>query len=219
MASHSRSRTTSTSPGCPRALAARGSQPCPSGLAPVVERLLDAGALFVGKTNMDQFATGLVGTRSPYGACSSVFDRRAGERRLELRARRLRSRSGTPASRSGPTPPARAACRLHSTASWGSSRPAASSALVACVPACASIDCVSLLATSVRRRGAGVRCRGRIRRGRPLEQARAAVRRAAAATDRGPAGRARRSPMKPAALSAWEMAREQDGRALDGRGG
>ena len=46
----------------------------PERSAPVVQRLLDAGALFVGKTNMDQFATGLVGTRSPYGACSSVFD-------------------------------------------------------------------------------------------------------------------------------------------------
>ena len=42
--------------------------------ATVVQRLLDAGALPVGKTNMDQFATGLVGSRSPYGRCSSVFD-------------------------------------------------------------------------------------------------------------------------------------------------
>ncbi|GAA2334616.1 allophanate hydrolase [Streptomyces violaceusniger] len=35
--------------------------------APAVQRLLDAGALVLGKTNMDQFATGLVGTRSPHG--------------------------------------------------------------------------------------------------------------------------------------------------------
>ena len=35
--------------------------------ATVVERLVNAGATCVGKTNMDQFATGLVGTRSPYG--------------------------------------------------------------------------------------------------------------------------------------------------------
>ena len=32
-----------------------------------VEKLLEAGALPIGKTNMDQFATGLVGTRSPFG--------------------------------------------------------------------------------------------------------------------------------------------------------
>jgi allophanate hydrolase len=45
----------------------------PERSAPVVELLEAAGAILVGKTNMDQFATGLVGTRSPYGACSSVF--------------------------------------------------------------------------------------------------------------------------------------------------
>ena len=43
--------------------------------APVVERLLAAGALVVGKTNLDQFATGLVGTRSPYGSPGCVFNR------------------------------------------------------------------------------------------------------------------------------------------------
>ena len=36
--------------------------------APAVQRLVDAGAIVLGKTNLDQFATGLVGTRSPYGA-------------------------------------------------------------------------------------------------------------------------------------------------------
>jgi allophanate hydrolase len=40
--------------------------------ATVVQKLLDAGALWVGKTNLDQFATGLVGTRSPYGRPASV---------------------------------------------------------------------------------------------------------------------------------------------------
>ncbi|MCW3014104.1 MAG: allophanate hydrolase [Solirubrobacterales bacterium] len=44
--------------------------------APVVTLLLEAGALLVGKTNLDQFATGLVGTRTPYGACASVVDPR-----------------------------------------------------------------------------------------------------------------------------------------------
>lgn len=42
--------------------------------ANVVRRLLEAGAVLLGKTNLDQFATGLVGTRSPYGAPSSVFE-------------------------------------------------------------------------------------------------------------------------------------------------
>ncbi|WP_308285272.1 allophanate hydrolase [Actinoplanes hulinensis] len=41
--------------------------------APVVRRLRAAGAIVVGKTNLDQFATGLTGARSPYGAPESVF--------------------------------------------------------------------------------------------------------------------------------------------------
>src|SRR4051812_33592312 len=55
---------------------------CPTRDAPAaahataVRRLVDAGAVPIGKTNMDQFATGLVGTRSPYGACTSVFSER-----------------------------------------------------------------------------------------------------------------------------------------------
>ncbi len=40
----------------------------------VVQRLIDAGAIPIGKTNMDQFATGLNGTRSPYGACRNAFN-------------------------------------------------------------------------------------------------------------------------------------------------
>jgi len=39
----------------------------PEGSAGVIERLLAAGALCIGKTNLDQFATGLNGSRSPYG--------------------------------------------------------------------------------------------------------------------------------------------------------
>ena len=48
----------------------------PAGSATVVQALVDAGAIAIGKTNLDQFATGLVGMRSPHGACSSVFDAR-----------------------------------------------------------------------------------------------------------------------------------------------
>ena len=46
----------------------------PTQSAAVVQKLIDAGAIPVGKTNLDQFATGLVGTRSPYGACRNSFD-------------------------------------------------------------------------------------------------------------------------------------------------
>ncbi|MGN2433929.1 allophanate hydrolase [Pseudomonas syringae] len=42
--------------------------------AHVVQRLLDSGALLIGKTNLDQFATGLVGVRSPYGAVRNAHD-------------------------------------------------------------------------------------------------------------------------------------------------
>lgn len=42
--------------------------------APAVRHLLDAGAVLIGKTNLDQFATGLVGVRSPYGVPRNVFD-------------------------------------------------------------------------------------------------------------------------------------------------
>ncbi|MGX1268911.1 allophanate hydrolase [Streptomyces phaeoluteigriseus] len=57
-----------TTAGCP-AYAYR-----PEADAPVVARLRAAGALVLGTTNLDQFATGLVGTRSPYGAVRSARD-------------------------------------------------------------------------------------------------------------------------------------------------
>jgi allophanate hydrolase len=48
----------------------------PAASAAAVERLVEAGAVPIGKTNLDQFATGLVGARTPYGACASVVDPR-----------------------------------------------------------------------------------------------------------------------------------------------
>ncbi len=59
-----------TTAGCP-AYAYR-----PTRSARVVERLEAAGAICIGKTNLDQFATGLNGTRSPFGPCASAFDTR-----------------------------------------------------------------------------------------------------------------------------------------------
>ena len=66
----------------------------------VVERLIAAGAIPIGKTNLDQFATGLVGVRSPYGVPRNALQRRSHPRRLQLglggggrrRARALRAR-------------------------------------------------------------------------------------------------------------------------------
>lgn len=46
----------------------------PTRSATVVEKLMAAGAIPIGKTNLDQFATGLVGIRSPYGPCRNAFD-------------------------------------------------------------------------------------------------------------------------------------------------
>jgi allophanate hydrolase len=57
-----------TSAACP-AFAYR-----PAANAPAVQRLIDAGAILIGKTNLDQFATGLVGVRSPYGIPLNPFD-------------------------------------------------------------------------------------------------------------------------------------------------
>jgi allophanate hydrolase len=48
----------------------------PERSATVVQRLQAAGAVLMGKTNLDQFATGLVGTRSPYGEVPNSFDAR-----------------------------------------------------------------------------------------------------------------------------------------------
>jgi allophanate hydrolase len=113
--------------------------------APVVERLLEAGAILIGKTNMDQFATGLVGVRSPYGVCSSVFN--------------ARYISGGSSSGSA-VAVAKGLCAFAlGTDTAGSGRvPAAFNRLVGMkptrgllsttgvVPACRSLDCVSIFA-------------------------------------------------------------------------
>jgi allophanate hydrolase len=116
--------------------------------AHVVDRLIAAGAIPIGKTNMDQFATGLTGTRTPYGACASVADPRyiSGG-----------SSSGSAVVVADGTVPF-----ALGTDTAGSGRvPAAFNGIVGCkpslgrigtsgiVPACRSLDCVSVLSTDV----------------------------------------------------------------------
>lgn len=58
-----------TTAACPSYATDPRGRPGPAArTAPAVQALVDAGAVVLGKTNLDQFATGLVGTRSPYGA-------------------------------------------------------------------------------------------------------------------------------------------------------
>ncbi|ROP63682.1 allophanate hydrolase [Curtobacterium sp. ZW137] len=60
--------------GLPTTAAARSYAYTPTADATAVARLRAAGAVVVGKTNLDQFATGLVGTRSPFGAVRNAWD-------------------------------------------------------------------------------------------------------------------------------------------------
>ena len=111
--------------------------------ATVVRSLERAGALLVGKTNMDQFATGLVGTRSPYGACSSVFDERfisggsSSGSAVAVAAGMVSFSLGTDTAGSGRVPAA-----FNNLIGLKPTRGVLSASGV--VPACRSLDCVSL---------------------------------------------------------------------------
>jgi allophanate hydrolase len=120
----------------------------PGAHAPVVARLLAAGALCIGKTNLDQFATGLVGTRSPYGVPRNPFD--------------PRYITGGSSSGSGVAVAAGLVSFALGTDTAGSGRvPAAFTNIVGLkpspgllstsgvVPACRSLDCVSIFALTV----------------------------------------------------------------------
>lgn len=113
--------------------------------ATVVRRLEEAGALLIGKTNMDQFATGLVGTRSPYGACASIFDSRyisggSSSGSAVAVAKKLVTFSlGTDTAGSGRVPAA-----FNGLIGLKPTRGLLSTTGV--VPACRSLDCVSIFA-------------------------------------------------------------------------
>jgi allophanate hydrolase len=120
----------------------------PSTSAPVVERLLAAGALLVGKTNLDQFATGLVGTRSPYGVPANPFDERyitggSSSGSAAAVARGLVAFAlGTDTAGSGRVPAA-----FTNLVGYKPSGGLFSTRGV--VPACRSLDCVSIFALTV----------------------------------------------------------------------
>ncbi len=113
--------------------------------ATVVQRLCAAGAIAIGKTNLDQFATGLVGTRSPYGACRNVYDHRyisggsSSGSAVAVAAGLVSFSLGTDTAGSGRVPAAfnnlvgmKPSCGRISTHGV--------------VPACRSLDCVSIFA-------------------------------------------------------------------------
>ena len=116
--------------------------------ATAVQRLLDAGAILVGKTNMDQFATGLVGVRSPYGACSSVFDSKyisggsSSGSAVAVASNLVSFSLGTDTAGSGRVPAAfNGIVGLKPTRGWVSA--------AGVVPACRSLDCISIFAKDV----------------------------------------------------------------------
>jgi Asp-tRNA(Asn)/Glu-tRNA(Gln) amidotransferase A subunit family amidase len=93
--------------------------------SPVVNRLIEAGAIPIGKTNLDQFATGLAGVRSPYGIPRNPFDPRyipGGSSSGPA----VSVASGLVSSRSAATPAAPGAFRPPSTILSASSRRGAS---------------------------------------------------------------------------------------------
>jgi allophanate hydrolase len=121
----------------------------PTATAPVVARLVEAGAVLVGKTNLDQFATGLVGTRSPYGVPRNPIDARlipggsSSGSAVAVAAGLAGFALGTDTAGSGRVP---AAC--NNIVGLKPSRGRLSTRGI--VPACRSLDCVSVFAATVR---------------------------------------------------------------------
>lgn len=120
----------------------------PARSAAVVEYLDQAGALFVGKTNLDQFATGLTGTRSPFGACGCVYNRdyvsggSSSGSAVAVAAGLVAFALGTDTAGSGRVPAAfNGLVGLKPTKGRWSTR--------GLVPACRSLDCISVFASTV----------------------------------------------------------------------
>jgi allophanate hydrolase len=116
--------------------------------ATVVRRLEAAGAVVVGVTNLDQFATGLVGTRSPYGICPNprwpdlVAGGSSSGSAAAVAAGLVDLGLGTDTAGSGRVPAAaNGIVGLKPTRGWLST--------AGVVPACQSLDCMSIFATTV----------------------------------------------------------------------
>ena len=120
----------------------------PEAHARVVARLIAAGALPIGKTNLDQFATGLVGVRSPYGIPHNPFDDRyivggsSSGSAVSVAVGEVSFALGTDTAGSGRVPAA-----FNNIVGLKPSRGLLSTAGV--VPACRSLDCVSVFALTV----------------------------------------------------------------------
>ena len=120
----------------------------PSTSALVVQRLVDAGALFIGKVNLDQLATGLVGARSPYGTPTNPFDARmipggsSSGSGVAVAVGHVSFALGTDTAGSGRVP-----AGFNNVVGLKPTRGALSTRGV--VPACRSFDCVSVFALTV----------------------------------------------------------------------
>ncbi len=120
----------------------------PSRDATCVARLRQAGALIIGKTNLDQFATGLVGVRTPYGICRNLFDDKlipggsSTGSAIAVAAGLTPLALGTDTAGSGRVP-----AGFNNIVGLKPSRGLVSAAGV--VPACRTLDCVSIFALTV----------------------------------------------------------------------
>lgn len=120
----------------------------PAQSADVVASLEAAGAIVLGKTNLDQFATGLVGTRSPYGAVPNAFDAgyvsggSSSGSAVAVAKGLAHFALGTDTAGSGRVPAA-----FNNIVGVKPSRGLVSTQGV--VPACRSLDCVSVFALTV----------------------------------------------------------------------
>ena len=111
--------------------------------ATVVERLVAAGAILIGKTNLDQFQSGLVGTRTPYGIARNPFNSRyipggsSSGSAVSVSTGLVSFALGTDVAGSGRVPAA-----FNNVIGLKPSRGLISAAR--CVPAARSLDCISI---------------------------------------------------------------------------